>query len=258
MNVTDTQLQALVAAFLWPMIRISALFVTLPIFSVAAVTPRIRLLLSMAITFLVMPLLPKLPEIEVFSYTGLMVAIQQLAIGLVSGFILQIVFAAVVMGGQGIANSMGLGFASMIDPQDGQQVPVVSQLYVVAATLIFLSVNAHLLLIEMLVDSFKTLPISTEGLNRADIWRMLLWSKQVFSVGLLLALPVTASLLFINISFGVATRAAPQLQIFSVGFPVTIFLGLMLIWLTLPQALDYFAEDLLLDAYDEIKILLKI
>lgn len=257
MNFTETQLQAQIAAFLWPMLRISALFVTLPIFSISAVSPRVRLILSLAITLLIMPLIP-VSTIEVFSYQGLMVAIQQLSIGLLGGFILQIVFSAVVLGGQGIANSMGLGFASMVDPQDGQQVPVVSQLYVVASTLVFLSVNAHLLLIEMLLDSFKTIPISEHGLSREDIWTMLSWSKQLFAAGLLLALPVTASLLFVNISFGVATRAAPQLQIFSVGFPVTIFLGLMLIWSTLPKALDFFAEDILLDAYDLLKEILKI
>ncbi len=258
MHFTEPELQALLASFVWPLIRISALFMTLPVFSITAVSPRVRLILSVAITFIVMPLLPKLPEMEMFSYQGLMVAVQQLFIGLVSGFVLQIVFAAVVFGGQGVANGMGLGFASMVDPQDGQQVPVVAQFYVVTTTLIFLGVNAHLLLIEMIVDSFRTLPIGEEGLSKADIWSVISWSKHLFSAGLLLALPVTASLLFVNVSFGVATRAAPQLQIFSVGFPVTIFLGLMLVWLTLPNALDFFADDMLLEAYDLLKDLLKV
>lgn len=246
------------AAFFWPLLRISALFISLPIFSINAVSARIRLLLSLAITLVVMPLIEPPSELTLFSAEGLMVTVQQLFIGLVSGFVLQITFAAVVFGGQAIAYGMGLGFASMVDPQNGQQVPVVAQFYVVLSTLLFLGMNAHLLLIEMLVDSFKTLPISVDGLSKADIWSIIDWSEQLFSVGLLLSLPLVASLLFVNISFGVATRAAPQLQIFSVGFPVTIALGMFLMWMTLPNLMAFIADDMLTDAYALIKQLLKL
>ncbi len=258
MNFTEAQLQAQVAAFFWPLIRISALFITLPILSINVVSPRVRMVLSLAITVVVMPLIPPLPALEIFSYSGLMVGIQQLFIGLVSGFVLQIVFAAVVFGGQGISNGMGLGFAAMVDPQDGQQVPVVAQFYTVTCTLVFLSMNAHLLLIEMVVDSFSSLPIGMDGLGKAALWSIIKWSEQLLVAGLLLSLPVMASLLFVNISFGVAARAAPQLQIFSIGFPVTILLGLVLMWMTLPNALGFFANDMLLDAYALIGQLLQV
>lgn len=258
MDFTEAQLQALVAAFFWPLIRISALFITLPIFSISAVPARVRVILSLAITLLVMPLIPPLPALEIFSYNGLMVTIQQLFIGLLSGFVLQMVFAAVALGGQGVSNGMGLGFAAMIDPQDGQQAPVVAQFYTITCTLIFLSMNAHLLLIEMVVDSFKSLPISAEGLGKTEIWSIINWSKQLLSAGLLLSLPVMAGLLFVNISFGVAARAAPQLQIFSISFPVSILVGLVLMWMTLPNALEFFSDELLLDAYDFIGQLLRV
>ncbi|MFI3136636.1 MAG: flagellar biosynthetic protein FliR [Methylococcaceae bacterium] len=258
MDFTATQLQTMVASFFWPLIRISALFITLPIFSISAVPARVRMILSMAITVVVMPLIPPIPALEMFSYTGLMVTIQQLFIGLVSGFVLQMVFAAVALGGQGVSNGMGLGFAAMVDPQDGQQSPVVAQLYTISCTLVFLSMNAHLLLIEMLVDSFTSLPISADGLGKTAIWSIISWSEQLLSAGLLLSLPVMASLLFVNISFGVAARAAPQLQVFSIGFPITILLGLLLIWMTLPNALAFFSEDMLLDAYDLIGQLLNV
>ncbi len=213
---------------------------------------------SLAITLVVAPLIKIPPGLEIFSYDGLMVTIQQLMIGLMSGFVLQITFAAVVFGGQAVASGMGLGFASMVDPQDGQQVPVIAQFYVVICTLLFLVMNAHLLIIEMLVDSFKTIPIGLDGFDKADLWMLLEWSRQLFSVGLLLSLPMIASLLFVNISFGVATRAAPQLQIFSVGFPVTIALGLFLMWMTLPDVVAFISEDMLTDAYEFIGQLLKL
>ncbi|PKM11715.1 MAG: flagellar biosynthetic protein FliR [Gammaproteobacteria bacterium HGW-Gammaproteobacteria-3] len=257
MNVTEAQLLSLTASFIWPLIRIGAMFIAAPLFSMNGVPARVRLLLSVALTLVIMPLLPPLPALEMFSFQGFKVAAWQVLIGLSSGFIIQMVFAAVVFGGQGIAYSMGLGFASMVDPQNGQQVPVVSQLYVITGTLIFLSLDGHLLLIKMLLDSFATLPIADTGLESSDLWAIVAWSSRIFAGGLLLALPVIASLLLVNISFGVATRAAPQLNIFSVGFPVTLFLGLILIWITLPNVLDQF-EGILVEAYELLEQVLRL
>lgn len=237
--------------------RIGAMFVSAPLFSIRAVPARVRLILSVAITLVVMPLLPPLPAIEMFSYTGFMMALTQVMIGLTSGFILQLVFAAVVFAGQGIALSMGLGFSMMVDPQSGQQVPVIAQLYTILTTLIFISLDGHLLLIQMLLDSFKTLPIGIDGIDKAGIWSIVVWSSRMFAGGLLLAIPVIASLLLVNVIFGVAARAAPQLQIFSVGFPVTLMLGLLLVWKTLPDVLDQFS-GMLTDAYDLIGLLLRL
>lgn len=232
--------------------RISAMFVTLPLFSIKAVPARIRLILSVAITFVVMPLLPAAaPAVEMFSYTGFMVTVAQVMIGLTSGFIVQLVFAAVTFAGQGIALSMGLGFSTMVDPQNGQQVPTIAQIYTITTTLVFLSLGGHLLLIQMLVDSFKSLPINIDGIDKAGIWSILMWSSQMFAGGLLLAMPVMTSLLLVNIIFGVAARSAPQLQIFSVGFPVTLMIGMLLVWKTLPDGLDQFS-GMLTDAYDLI------
>lgn len=257
MNFTETQLLEWLAAFIWPLIRIGAMFTAAPLFSMNGVPARVRLLLSVALTLVVMPLLPPMPEITLFSFQGFAVALQQLVIGLSSGFIVLMVFAAVIFGGQGIAYSMGLGFAALVDPQNGQQVPVLSQFYVITCTLIFLAVDGHLMLIQMLLDSFTTLPIAAVGLEPSDLWSIIAWSSRVFAGGLLLALPVIASLLLVNVSFGVATRAAPQLNIFSVGFPVTLLLGLLLVWVTLPNLLDQF-NGILVEAYELVGQVLRL
>lgn len=256
MNFTEAQILGQMASFFWPLIRISAMFVAVPLFSFRGVPPRIRLILAAAMTFVVMPLLPAVPSVEMFSYEGLMVAVQQVVIGLVIGFIIQMVFSALSFAGQGIALSMGLGFASMVDPQNGQQVPVISQLYTMTGTLVFLSLDGHLLLIKMLFDSFTTLPIGPDGLGQTDIWAIIAWSSRMFAGGILLAMPLVISLLLVNIGFGVATRAAPQLNIFSVGIPVTLMLGLALIWLTFPDVLNQFS-GILTDAYELIGQLLR-
>jgi flagellar biosynthetic protein FliR len=256
-SFTEAQILGQLAPFIWPLLRISAMFLAVPLFSVRAVPARVRLVLSVAMTFVVIPLLPAIQSVDMFSYQGTMVAVEQVAIGLCIGFILQLVFAAVVFAGQGIAFSMGLGFASMVDPQNGQQVPVVAQIYMITSTLVFLSLDGHLLLIKMLLDSFISLPIGVEGVTNRDIWDIIAWSSRMFAGGLLLAMPVIASLLLVNIGFGIASRAAPQLNIFSVGFPVSLLLGMLLIWLTLPNVLEQFS-DILTDAYDLIGRLLRL
>ncbi len=257
MNFTEGQIIGSVASFIWPLIRISAMFVAVPLFSLRAVPARVRLILSLAITLVIIPVLPGYPMVEMFSYQGFLVAVAQVMIGLTSGFIVQLVFSALLFAGQGVALSMGLGFAAMVDPQNGQQVPVIAQFYVMTSTLIFLSLDGHLLLIQMLLDSFTSLPIGIDGITKSDIWTILTWSSRMFTGGLLLTMPIIVSLLLVNISLGVATRVAPQLNIFSVGFPVTLMLGMLLVWLTLPDVLDQFTGSLT-ETYELVGKVLKL
>ncbi len=257
MNITEAQLLAAVSGFVWPLFRIGAMLIAMPVFSMRAAPERTRLIVSLVVTMVIWPVLPEMPKIDMLSSQGFMVALQQIAIGLCTGFILQMVFATLVFAGQGVAMSMGLGFASMVDPQTGVQVPVIAQIYVMTSTLLFLVMDGHLLMIEMLVESFTTLPVSVNGLEILDLWALLTWSSMIFSGGLLMTLPIVAGLLMVNVSFGVATRAAPQLNIFAVGFPVTLMLGMLMLWLTLPNVLDKFS-GLLTSAYELIGQLLRI
>lgn len=256
MNFTEAQLLNTMAMLIFPLMRISAMFVSMPVFSVKATPARVRVILAGVVSFIVMPLLPPLPQIEMLSYEGIMIGIQQVAIGLTTGFILQMVFAAVVFAGQGISYGMGLGFASMVDPQNGQQVPVVAQIYMILVTLLFLSLDGHLLLIKLLVDSFSTLPVG-QIFDLNDVWSIITWSEHVFSDGLLLSMPIVVSLLLVNVMFGVASKSAPQLQIFSVGFPITLLLGILLMWATIPNLLELL-PDMFNDGFGLLKQLLRL
>ncbi|AMK77333.1 MULTISPECIES: flagellar biosynthetic protein FliR [Methylomonas] len=244
MNFGEDEILGYLASFVWPFFRISSMFITVPVFSVKAVPAKVRLIASLLITWVIMPTLPAMPDIEMFGYQGIMVAVQQIALGLTTGFILQMVFSIMLFAGQTIAYSMGLGFASMVDPATGVTVPVIAQLFVISGSFLFLAVDGHLLLIEMLAQSFHTLPVGSIGMDKADLWRVISWSSLIFADGLLLSMPVMATLLFVNISFGVASKAAPQLQIFGVGFPITIMLGMGLIWIGLPTMLEGFSDML--------------
>lgn len=244
MNFTEDQLLAYLASFVWPFFRVSSMFITIPVFSISAVPANLRVMISLLITLVILPTLPAMPAIELFSFQGWMISIQQLALGLTAGFILQMVFSIMLFTGQTIAYSMGLGFASMVDPATGVQVPVVAQLFVITSSLLFLAVDGHLLLIEMMAQSFATLPVAMVGLGKADLWQVVSWSSQIFAGGVLLALPIMVTLLFVSISFGIASKAAPQLQLFGVGFPITILMGMVLIWISLSGILEGFAEML--------------
>lgn len=217
--------------FLWPMLRISALLLAAPLFSLDALTLRIRIMLALVVTFFVYPMV-EWPVIDPISANGLLQIVNQIFIGAMMGLMLQIAVAAIVVAGQTIAASMGLSMASMVDPNIGN-VPVISQFLVILGTLIFLGFGGHVIMISMIVDSFRTVPIGQFILGQEAFGKVVAWSGMMFLGGVLLALPVMISLLFINIGLGIVTRAAPTLNIFSVGFPASIAAGFIVLILSL-------------------------
>jgi flagellar biosynthesis protein FliR len=257
MMISEAQFNAWMAAYLWPMVRIGAMLLAAPMFSSRQVPVRFRLLLMFLITWIVIPSLPSMPPADVLSYTGFLIMLQQILIGVIMGFILQMVFGALVFGGQVVAYSTGLGFASMVDPQNGVQVPVVAQFYLILTTLLFLLSNGHLLTIELLADSFQTLPVAVDGISRNGLLDIIAWGSRLFAGGLLIALPIVGAMLMVNMGMGVVMRAAPQLNIFSVGFPITMLLGFALMWVSLPSVFTVFTR-ILEDAFQLMMQLLQV
>jgi flagellar biosynthetic protein FliR len=252
MNITGSELTTWLAGVMWPFMRIGAMFSAAPILSARSVPVRVRVLLSMLIAWIVVPVIPAPPAVDLFSAQAVLISVNQVLIGVVAGFILQMVFSVFVVAGQSIAMAMGLGFASIIDPQNGVQVPVVSQAFLIMATLVFLALNGHLLFIELVVGSFQRLPIGTIAPSPDAIWQLVSWGGNIFAGGVLVALPAVAALLLVNLAFGVTARAAPQLNIFAVGFPVMILVGLAFIILTLPTITDHL-DRILQQAFELIE-----
>jgi flagellar biosynthetic protein FliR len=213
--------------FLWPMLRISALMITAPIFSLKAFNLRLRILMALVLAWLVYPL-HRWPLLDPTTAPGLIEVFNQIMIGSVMGLILQVVVAAFVVGGQSIAAAMGLSMANMLDPNMGN-VPVISQLMIIMSTLIFVGFGGHAIMLGLISESFNTLPIGTSMLNQNVYGQVLKWSSMMFLGAVLLALPIMVSLLFINIGLGVVTRAAPSLNIFAVGFPAMIIAGFLIL-----------------------------
>jgi flagellar biosynthetic protein FliR len=255
--ISTEQIGLWVGGFFWPFIRISAMMVAAPIFGARILPLHVRILMAFAFSLVAVPLLPPVPAIDPISFDGLMIVLQQVVIGLAMGFIVQMVFQALVVAGESIANGMGLGFARMVDPANGVQVPVVSQFLIVMATLLFVILNGHLMMIQLVVESFRILPISEQGLSAHGALYLANWGSQMFMGGLLVALPAVAAMLVVNIAMGVVTRAAPQLNIFAVGFPLMILLGFIFLLFTTPSILNNFT-NLLMDSFASTREMLAV
>jgi flagellar biosynthetic protein FliR len=171
------------------------------------------------------------------SPAGIALIAQQVLIGLGMGFVLRLAFGALDVAGQVIATQMGLSYATMVDPQNGAQVPLVGHFFQITGTLVFLALNGHLLLLQLLAESFQQLPVGMIGIGREALWRVAGWATHLFAGAVLVALPAIASLMVVNLAFAVMTRAAPQLNIFAVGIPITLLLGLLILLYGLPSLL---------------------
>jgi len=214
-----------------------------PIYAASSFPVRIRVVLAVLVTASLYPVLEPVKGVDPVSLQGFIILAHQVVIGAAMGFFLQMAFQLLVIAGEAIAMTMGLGFARMMDPQNGVQVPVVAQYFIIIATLLFLSMNGHLLLLQMIIKSFDILPVSEVGMTRDGIWQVVSWGSQMFVGAILVAIPAVTALLMVNIAMGVITRAAPQLNIFAVGFPLMLLLGFVLLVLTLPSVLPQFANQ---------------
>ncbi len=255
--LTTEQITLWLGGLFWPFVRISAMMLAAPVFGARMMPVRIRVILALAISAMSVPLLPPVPAVDPISMDAALILAQQVLIGVAMGFIIQMVFQSLVVAGEAIANSMGLGFARMVDPANGVQVPVISQFFVVMMTLLFVVLNGHLMLIQLVVRSFELLPISTDGLSLPGIRAVVDWGSAMFAGGLMIALPAVTALLVVNVSMGVITRAAPQLNIFAVGFPLMILLGFVFLMATLPGIFAQFTQ-LLMNGFEYISHILEV
>ncbi|MCO7226103.1 flagellar biosynthetic protein FliR [Pleionea sp. CnH1-48] len=226
--------------------RIAGMTSSMVILGTRNVPIRIRLFTAIALTIITVPVVsvPDVAVDEVFSLAMSIQVMMQTVIGLAIGFVTRLVFETFVVAGQVIAMQTGLGFASLVDPSSGVSVPALGQLLVMMATLIFLSLDGHLQMIQVIVLSFESLPISESVVFFAGIDKMIYWAQSIFTTAFMMVLSAVVALLVVNLSFGVMTRAAPQINLFVIGFPVTMIAGLMIVWLILRSFIPHFIAQI--------------
>ncbi len=240
--ISEEQLSQFIGTYIWPMLRISAFYLAIPIIGARTVPARLRIILTLFTTLLIAPVLPASPVTSMLSAQGFMMVIQEVLIGLALGFCMQVVLHVFLLAGQFMAMKMGLGFAAMNDPSSGVSVTILSQFYLLLSTLLFLSTNGHLVVLQLMIDSFTTFPIGGGGMNSAHFSTIADMGSWMFSAALLITLPLFTSLMIVNMSFGVMSRSAPQLNVFTVGFPITLIFGFILMWFTLANFLPVYFE----------------
>ena len=225
------ELVEMLQTFMWPFVRISAVMMTAPLFSQRAMNLRLRILIGFVLTWMIYPFID-IPQVDPFSISALYGLFNEVTVGALMGVTLQIVTAAIVVSGQAVSSSMGLGMANMMDPNLGN-VPTLSQFLLIIGLLVFLALGGHLVLISVLVQSFTSVPVGSGLLSTDAISGFLAWSSQVFIGAVIMVLPVMLGLLMINACLGVISRASPSLNVFAVGFPALIPIGFGMVLLSM-------------------------
>ncbi len=239
--LSSAEITALIGQYLWPMFRCAAAFWSIPIFGGRAAPRHSRLALVLALTFLIAPTLPPIEPVDPFSASALMITVEQIIIGLAFGLIMQLLFTVFTLAGQISSMQMGLSMAVMNDPGSGASTAVLGKWLQTLAFLMFLSIDGHLVIIRVLADSFETMPIGASS-NPRDFLELALLGGWLFTGALLIALPAVFSMLLVNLCFGVMSRAAPQLNIFALGFPMTMLFGMITLWLLMMSLPSVFTE----------------
>lgn len=242
MRITDTQVLAWLGLYAWPFMRIAAALMAAPLFGSRALPRRLRLVFALVLTLVIAPTLPAAPPLQALSAQGFTIALREVLLGVMIGFALQCVFEAVSLGGEMISFSMGLSFAQMADPLRGTASPVLASFLQALAILSFLALGGHLALVQWLVQSFQQQPVAAGTLHAGLFFAMLGEGDWLLAGALRVALPAVCALLLVNLAFGVMNRSAPAINMSSVGFPVSLTAGLLLLGASLGNIQSVFAE----------------
>jgi len=235
LTFTEAQVMAWITPILWPFIRVLALFGSVPVIAQASVPARLRIGLAFLIAFCAEAALPPVAPIALDSAAGFMTVVQQVLIGVSLGFAVRIVTTAVEYAGEIVGLQMGLNFAAFFSPMSGGEQTAVSRFFGVTVAWLFIVTGGHLLLIGAVVQSFHAFPVSAEPFAFLRAVQPQRWGAEIFSLGLWIALPLVAMLLFTNIVLGIVSRVAQQMNVFAIGFPITLGVGLVGVLLTLPM-----------------------
>jgi flagellar biosynthetic protein FliR len=232
---SEAQLTAWLSPLIWPFLRTLAVFTSAPVLSSRAFPVRARIGLAFFVALAAQPTLGLQPVISITDNGALGAVIQQVGVGLAIGFAIRVVFAAVELAGEVVGFQMGLSFASFFDPTLNTQASAVSRFFGQMTLFLFIAMNGHLLVLMSVIKSFQTFPVDQNFLDALKQIKVLDLGVDLFASGLWIALPMVGMLMFANLALGIVSRVAPQMNIYAIGFPVTLVVGLVGMAATLPM-----------------------
>ena len=226
------------------LMRVAAVVMTLPVLSSRNIPPPAKIGLSAIVAFVLTPTLaasaPSLPS----AMPNFVLAIaQEILLGLAFAFVVQIVFSGMQMAGQLLGVQMGFNIAATLDPVTSSgQISYLDQLYGLLAGMLFLTINGHHWVLQALQGSFAIVPVGQFRLSQAVSDDLVSLVAQALIISIRIGLPISAALLLTDIAFLIIGRTAPQMNIFMVGQPVKIGVGLIAFFLALPVMVSTMAE----------------
>ncbi len=234
-SISEAQLVAWISPIFWPFLRVLAVFTTAPVFSSRAFPTRAKIALAFFVALATQASLPDMPVIGFNDSQAMGAVVQQVGIGLAIGFVVRLVFSAVELAGEVVGFQMGLNFAAFFDPTLNAQSSAVARFFGQMTALLFVVMNGHLMVLAAIIQSFRSFPVDQnflEALGRMKLYQL---GSDLFASALWIALPMVGMLMFANLALGIISRVAPQMNIFAIGFPITLVVGLVGIAVTLPM-----------------------
>ena len=235
MEIDFNSLYKYISIFFWGFTRISATIMVMPVFGTKMIPGRVKLMLSIILTVIFIPLCDKYPAVDLLSLTSFIIIIQQFIIGMAMGFVLQLIFQTFLLLGEIVAMQSSLSFALLNDPNTNSNTPVIGEIYIILVSCVFLLLDGHLHFCKLIFGSFQLLPIDLIGLTTDGFYQIVHMVSWMFASAIKIAMPAITTLLMVNIAFGVMTKAAPQLNIFAIGFPITMLVGIGILWFTVSK-----------------------
>lgn len=210
-------------------IRIGTVFAVVPFFNAEIIPRRITALIALFLSFILLPLVPKIQirpdELNILMMVSIL--IHQMLIGLALGLAIDVIFSGIQIAGELMGFQMGFSIANVVDPMTGITAPITSNLLYITAFLLFFSFGGHHLLIKALVETFAIMPIGERMVHTGFLMSVITYAGAMFVIGIKVSAPVVGILLLINVSFAIIARALPQMNVFLMAFPLTIAVGLI-------------------------------
>ncbi len=244
MELSFTQVTTLLGHFWWPFIRITGFFMIAPFFGDRSLPRQVRVLLAFGFTLICAPLISDIPAVNPFSFGAALLSLSQLVFGALLGFALLVFYTIYTKAGQTISMQMGLAMAVMNDPSSGVSVAIIGRFFQIICSLLFLAFDGHLVVLALLNESFVVYPISI-GLPYDSFGALLEMAGWMFSASLMLAIPAICVMQISQVTFGFMNKAAPAFNVFALGFPMTMTIGLFALALSFTSIGDTYLDNVM-------------